>query len=312
MQNALKTNLLSYSFLLLAQCMVGVCIVGTKSILTTIPAMAILTIRFGIGFLFLLAMHVMLERDQLNTLKKLTNTDWLLIIAQALCAGLLFNVFLLAGLHYTSASVAGIITSALPAIIAVFSLCFLKERLTKFTLGCVLFSVLGLIIINYHNVSSLQSANVMGELLILLALLPEAAYYIISKRHKNTLPVFLLSALMNGINVPLFFIILVLTDSHMTYTISATQWGLLVIIGIGSALFYVFWLLGSKHIHASAAGLTTAFMPLATLILAFIFLGEKISVYQAIGMVLVILAIGFNAMKNREGYNKIIHLTPSH
>lgn len=301
MKSDLKNNLISYSFLLLAQIMVGVCIVATKSMLTTIPAIAILTIRFSIGFIFVLIMHVILERNTLHELKKLTKTDWLFIAVQALCAGVFFNVLLLAGLKYTTASVTGIITSALPAITAIFSLIFLKARFTLSTIGCILFSVLGLVIINFHGMQSLSTTHLVGELLILLALLPEAAYYILNKYHKNKLPVFLVSAIMNGINIPLFFIILFSAHADLSYTISTLQYALLSIIGIGTGLFHVFWFLGSKHIHASAVGLTTAFMPLATLILAFIFLGESISLYQGIGMILVIIAIFFNTMKNKPG-----------
>jgi len=118
-------------FLLLAQLMVGVCIVASKSLLKSTPAITILTIRFSIGFLFLLFIHFLSSKDKLAPLRSLSRVDWTFIVAQALCAGAFFNILVLFGLKYTTAGVVGIITSALPAIVVIFSIIFLKERLTS-------------------------------------------------------------------------------------------------------------------------------------------------------------------------------------
>ncbi|WP_264770462.1 DMT family transporter, partial [Coxiella burnetii] len=64
-----------------------------------------------------------------------------------------------------------------------------------------------------------------------------------------------------------------------------------------SALFYVFWFSGCNHVSSSSAGLITAFMPIATLIIAYLFLGERITVFQLLGLGLVILSIVFNASR---------------
>ena len=64
----------------------------------------------------------------------------------------------------------------------------------------------------------------------------------------------------------------------------------------------MFWLLGSNNIRGSSAGLTTAFMPIVTLIISYVFLNEKISIVQFVGMVLVIFSIFFNASGITESY----------
>lgn len=286
-----------YFFLLLAQFMVGICIVGSKYLLHTIPDIIILTTRFIIGFVFLLAMHLILNKKNSFPLRKLSRLDWVFIVAQALCAGALFNILLLLGLKYTSASVAGIITSTLPAIIVILSIFFLKEKVTLFTILCVVFSVLGLVIINVNNFHIGNKDQVYGDIIILISLLPEAAYYVISKYHKNKLPIFLVSALMNGINIPiLLFLFLFFHHEFSIQTIYA-QYLPLVIVGIASAMFYVFWFLGCNKVHGSSIGLTAAFMPIATMINAYLFLNEKIMTLQFLGMVFVICSIVFNAFK---------------
>jgi len=282
---------------LLAQVMVGVCIVSSKALLVSLSPVVILTIRFIIAFLVLLTVHLIVSKEKFRGLKMLTRKDWIFIIAEAICAGTLFNILLLIGLKYTSASVAGMITSALPAIVAIASLIFLKERLTLTTLLCITLAVIGLVVINFHGLQADNSMHAFAGIIILIAILPEAAYYVLSKMHKNKLPVFLISALMNGINIPLF--LLVALFGHYTFpsAISTTQLSLLAVAGLGSAFFYVFWFLGYDKVHGTAAGLSTAFMPIATLTIAWIFLSETISWLQFIGMVLVILSIVINARR---------------
>lgn len=286
-----------YLLLILAQLMVGICIVGSKALLQSTQPIIILTIRFIIGSVFLFILHLLFGKEKIRPLKELSRLDWIFIIAQAICAGAFFNILLLMGLKYTSASIAGIITSALPAIVAIFSIIFLKERLTSHTAFCIGLAIVGLIIINAHSLHFNNSNNFFGDMIILISLLPEAAYYILSKLHTNKLPIFLVSSLMNGINVPIFLFLAIFHHLAFPSGFLLTQSVLLMIVGIGSAMFYVFWFLGCKNVHGTAAGLTTAFMPIATLIIAYIFLDEKISITQFAGMVLVILSIIFNAAK---------------
>lgn len=279
--------------------MVGVCIVASKALLGSLSPIIILTVRFIIGFLFLTIIHLLFSKEKFRILNKLTQVDWVYIVLQAVCAGALFNLLLLLGLKHTSASVAGIITSALPAIIAIASIIFLRERLTLFTALCILFALIGLVIINAHSLHIESYKNMYGDIIILISLIPEAAYYIISKIHKNKLPIFLVSALMNGINIPIFLLFMYFGHYALPDHVTFHQTSLLLIVGIGSALFYVFWFLGCKDIHASAAGLSTAFMPIATLIIAWVFLHEMITSLQMLGMFLVILSVFFNARQYR-------------
>nr|WP_284700064.1 EamA family transporter [Coxiella burnetii] len=86
--------------------------------------------------------------------------------------------------------------------------------------------------------------QIYGDILILASLIPEATYYILSKLRPNKLPVFLVSALMNGINVLPFLLFLFLRHQSLLMQIAPEQYILLFIVGISSALFYVFWFSG--------------------------------------------------------------------
>lgn len=291
-------NLKNYSYLALAQLMVGINIVGSKFLAPSVSILFLLTIRFCLSTLLLLTLHFLISnKESVPTCKlsDLTRKDWGFIAAQALTAGIFFNFLMIWGLQYTDANLAGIITSALPALTVLMSCLVFRQKFTSKIALCIGFATLGLIVIGVDKLNNgfeMQN-SFLGILIILLALIPEASYYVISKWHSNRLPIFLLSALLNGINaVILIPIFLLQTHLHLENPTLA-QWLVLIIIGVVSGLFYVFWYLGSTKVEAVKASLSTALMPIATVIMAWLFLGELISFTQLVGMSLVILSIIF-------------------
>lgn len=282
------------SYLVLAQIMVAINIVVSKLLLSSIPIFLLMLIRFSLAALVLLPLHWSTSarkvsiRQHLITLKQ---RDWGFIFAQALCAGLLFNCLMLVGLSRTDANVAGIITSALPAIIALMSWLVLDEKISAQKAFCVLFASIGLFIIAYDKLNGVSdSHSFLGDFIVLLSLVPEAIYYILSKIYPNRLPIFLIASLLNAINAILLLPVLGLTDFSALH-IHLIDWVILFIIGLSSAFFYVFWFMGAQKVDGMMASLSTASMPVATVIFAWIILGEQLTLIEFSGMALVILSI---------------------
>jgi len=284
--------------LLLAQLMVASCIVGGKHLLTFMPPAIILLIRFSVASIILFPVFLATEKGALAQLWKVSRTDWLYIATQAILAGFLVNILLLFGLHHTTASVAGIIWSALPAVVVVVSVFFLKEKIDLYTSLCVVFAIAGLLVVKMHSFHLGGTSHFYGDLLVFLSLFSEAAYYVMSKYRENKLPVFLVSCLMNVINVPLLLVYVFLFHQDFSLHSIVAHAETLMVVSLGSALFYVFWFLGCDAVSASLSGLIAAFMPVAVVVLACIFLGETISVFQLAGMLLVMGSIGVSALKH--------------
>lgn len=281
-------------FLMLAQSMVGINIVISKFLLYATPVLVILAIRFVLATFILLPLHWATPAKQVSIkvhFSKLKGKDWMFLVGQGICAGVLFNCLMLAGLNYTDANVAGIITSALPAIIAVMSWLVLGEKISAQKGFCVAFATAGLLVIGYGK---LQGAGVshsfFGDSIVLLSLLPEAVYYILCKLYSNRLPLFLTTALLNGVNA-LFLLPAIFLMHWEPSQINAASWFILFVIGLGSGLFYVFWFLGAQRVDGVMASLSTAIMPVATVIIAWVILGEQLTRIEFVGMVLVISSI---------------------
>lgn len=111
-------------FVLLAQLVTGINITGSKYIIETTPILVLVESRFIIGALFLTIVFLCLSKQkkqvELTAIKTLNKKQWLVLVGQALGGGALFNLIMLAGVQFTSASMAGVITSTLPAMVLVF------------------------------------------------------------------------------------------------------------------------------------------------------------------------------------------------
>lgn len=282
--------------LVLAQTMVGLNIVVSKSIVGTMPVLFLLAVRFSLATIMLLTLHYFSPARKQRVVfyfSQLERQDWIFIVAQALCAGIFFNFLMLYGLKYTDANIAGIITSALPAMIALMSWIVLKEKFSAKKSLCVVFASIGLLIIALDKVRGGALHTAKGDLLIFLSLLPESLYYILCKLRPNRLPVFFISALLNGINAIILLVLLFVYPWDGTLDSGAAL--TLLILGVSSGFFYIFWFLGCQRVDGIMSSLSTAIMPVATVIFAWILLGEDLSFAEASGMGLVIFSIVFYA-----------------
>ena len=286
----------SLLILFLAQTCVGINIVISKGLIDHINPFIILTIRFSLASIFML---LLLIRSKENNKFKLTLTtmEWWILLASGLGAGILFNSIMLSGLHFTSANSAGLITSLLPAIVIGLNVMFFKPILNKKILISIAISVAGLILINFSAIGGKANNALLGNLLVLLSLIPDGLYYALSKYYPLKMHPILKVLLLNAVNLPFLYFIVAFSPASDWSIITLHDWLMMSIIGLTSGLFFVFWQKGIQHIDAAYAALSTAFMPLATVVLAWGILGETLSISKFIGMLLVVISIVSYARK---------------
>ena len=101
------------------------------------------------------------------------------------------------------------------------------------------------------------------------------------------------SALINGLNFIISFTVM-LSLGHFPHQVIGLHNGLiLLIVGMTSGLFYIFWFLGSNQISGIMSGLMTVVLPIATVLISWLFLGEKFLPSQIGGATLVLISILF-------------------
>lgn len=291
---ALSPKRIAYLLLILAQLMVAINVIGSKIVVAHTSLLTAIFLRFFFASAILVFLYFW-QGDVRREHFKLPKKHWVMLILQGLCAGLFFNIFILLGVNYTSASMAGMLISLLPAVIAISAMIFLKEQLSGFQKIGILLAMIGLVFINRDSLIHASSASQLHQLLgigfLMLALVPETAYYLLSKICQIELPILVFSGLLNSINVLSLLPILLIYEPNFISHIDASSFEVLFGTGIASALFYICWSKGIKEVSATRAGMLTALSPLMTLVIAALFLGESISINQMIGMFFVLLSI---------------------
>lgn len=286
-------------FLFLAQVCVGTNIVFSKGLTSHINPFIIMAIRFTVASLFMSLL--LLKSDERKRWDfHLSWLDWLVMLAKGVGAGLFFNWLMLTGLSLTNANSAGLITSLLPAIIVFLNVVFFKQKLTSQMIMAIMISVAGLILINCESFGQESCHALLGNLLIFAALLPEGLYYTLSKYY----PVAKIPPITNSIclallNLPFLCVIIAFMPSSAWHAITGYDVWIMILVGIAAGLFFFFWQTGVEKVDPAYAALATALMPLSTVFLAWIVLGEGLTVTKSIGMLFVIFSIVHYARQQR-------------
>jgi drug/metabolite transporter (DMT)-like permease len=279
--------LIGFLVLILSQLMIAVSLVCNKILLIHMSLSSMLGCRFLIASL--IGLPILLMNYQ--RIKGLQLNDWLKLLVQAILGGFLFNLFMYAGLNYTSASYAGLMSSTLPFMILILSFFLLKEILNIYQVSAIFIASIGMILIHYQPFDEIHlSSHYLGSLLIFLALFSDSIYFIYSKRYPLPIPSLLASILIIFLN-SLIFIPGMFLYSFSISNLEPQLFGLLFLMSLSIILFYLFWLSASKHVSGFSIALATAFGPLATLSLSAYFLGESISKTSIFGMLLIMLAL---------------------
>ncbi len=186
-----------YMSLALAMAMVGGNIAVGKSIVEEVPLFVFMVVR-GIVAVGVLYPWMRLVNKEILPSDKIV---WRELFLQSFLGIFLFSVFMLLGVGYTTAVSAGIITSTIPAVVAVLSWFILKERMSAMTSLAIALAVGGVALTNLANADDSGSTALLGGALIMLAVVMEALFTIFAKRLSNRLsPV----QLATGVNVVVY------------------------------------------------------------------------------------------------------------
>jgi drug/metabolite transporter (DMT)-like permease len=297
----------NYILLALSMSLVGGTVAIAKVLSAELPVFLLGALRCLIAGLALLPWVFRdLQRQRSKGGLSLTGEDLLPIVGQAVFGVFLFTSLLFFGIRSSNALSAGIITSTLPALVALLSIIWLAESFNVRKGLSIALAVFGVAILNVEGaMGSTGAASVLGNGLILLAVMSEAVYTIFAKQSADRLPLGLTAFGVNLIGL-ICFLPLALPQAwgQDWAAIPISLWGLIAFYAIGSSVFaLLLWYQGVRNIPANIAGLFTGFVPLSAGAIAVTLLGEKLTLVHVVGGVLVILAIWFGAKSDVRGGN---------
>lgn len=288
-----RRHTFAWSLLILANVLWAASYVAAKYVLTDVSVTTMLALRMGISALVLLPLLIV-KRKELHLTRRVLPQLLLLVLT-----GFIVNKFLeYAGLALTTASDVALLITSKSIFTAALSWIMLHERFRPQTGGALLLGFLGVyLIVERSLIPNIPGGGgafrIVGDLLVVMALLVEAFYTV---RGKSLLvkhpPLLITAASIVGSMLfwlPVAGVSIVVTGWH---PLGLAAWvGLIWLAIMSTVIAYLAWFRGLKDVDGSAAASTLFIQPLLGTLLAIVLLHDQLTPMTVVGGVLIIVSV---------------------
>lgn len=255
--------------------------------LDEIPPLTFAGLRYFLAFLCFLP-FVFLKKNYLYEIKQLSSTQWKKLIL----LGIVFYTFTqgsqFLGLSLLPSVTVSLILNFTPIVVAAAGVFLLKEIPAPIQwIGITLF-LIG--VLTYFLPISLLENEILGLAVMCFGVLTNAGSAIIGRninRNKNISP-FVVTFISMGVGA----IILLFTGLYLNDfpSISYENWFYLIwLAGVNTAFAFTLWNLTLRTLTAMESSIINGTMLIQIAVLAWIFLGERITLHEGIGMFIAAL-----------------------
>ncbi|KJR47134.1 Permease of the drug/metabolite transporter (DMT) superfamily [Desulfosporosinus sp. I2] len=243
--------------------------------------------RWLLALLLLIPIACFLEKPKWKMVKK----AWIPLISMGVLGSVGYNLVLYSALAYTSPTNAALVSALNPAVIVLFSVFLLHERITWLQTSGIVLSLIGaFVLITQGNFGQLlQHEYNKGDVFMLGAVVIWTLYSIIGRRLISVPPI-------TATAVSAVFATLLLAPFAIAQGIDVTKISPLTMTGIlyiaifPSVFSFIFWNMSIRAIGISQAGIFLNLIPVFTAIISWI-LGERTTGTQVLGGSLVFLGV---------------------
>jgi drug/metabolite transporter (DMT)-like permease len=292
----------------LSMSLVGSYVALSKPLVLVFPVFLLAWLRFGIGGL---AMWRWFKKPADEP--PITPHTRRLLFLESFLGNFLFSICMLYGVSMTTAVAAGVVMSSIPAVVAVLSWLFLRERIGWRSAAGIACAALGIglfslgkaapgadLATDAAGVASLNRA-LLGNLLVFAAVVCEASYVVIGKRLTDGLGPKRISAIINLWGFALVTPLGLWTALQFDFSaVSLPIWTLLVFYGLAASVWTVWlWMTGLKGVPAAQAGVFTVMLPISAAAIGVLFMGERLTGLQVVAFGIALLGLVLATLPGR-------------
>ncbi len=264
-----------------------------------VDAISILLLRMVFSFPFYVVI-AFLYRNKKNE-ETVTNKDYLWVVAFGLVGYYLASYFDFVGLTYIKASLERIILFIYPTVVLLLNKIFLKKPISNVQTGAILLTYLGIIIAFGTEVSISGNDTYLGGFFIILSAITYASYLVGSGWLIPKFGVVKFTSYAMIISCFSVFIHYGLTYKGDIFTLPWQVYLLGFLIAIFATVIPSYLVSASiKMINSSNFAVIAGFGPISTIVLAAIFLNEKLTLLQILGALVVIIGILIVSLKSNK------------
>ena len=250
------------------------------------PTLAIAAWRLVFASLVLLPYAWLTRRDEI---RELAWSEWRLLIAAGIFLGLHFAAWI-TSFSYTSVASSVVLVSMGPVFVGLGSWLFLRERPGLKTSAGIGLAAVGSVVIGLGDLHQGQDM-LLGDLLALAGAIFVACYLIIGRKVRGRRSLTAYIALVYGVAmVALLVAVLVARQPMLGHSWQAYGWTMALGLGPQVAGHSILnWAL--RYLSATFVSIVTLAEPIGSGILAYIILGEAITLPTAAGATLVLSGV---------------------
>ena len=307
--NSSPRKAVAYGCLAVSMTLVGCYVALSKPLVAALPVFLLAWLRFGLGAL---AMPHWLKRPPGEPPMN-RQTQWLVFL-ESLLGNFLFSICMLYGVSMTSAVSAGVIMASIPAVVALLSWAFLRERIGLRVWAAVACAALGISLLALSKqelvkhglqgpaADSASKNAMLGNLLVFAAVLCEAAYAVIGKKLTGALGPKRIASLINlwgfALMTPMG---LYLAWDFNFGSVAPGMWLLLIFYALAASVWTVWlWMTGLQTVPAAKAGVFTVMLPISAALTGVLVLGETLSGMQLLAFGVALLGAVLATLPARQ------------
>lgn len=229
---------------------------------------------------------------------------WKMVALLSIPSITFFNAFIYSALQTASATNTVLVNAMIPVFIAVIAWPALGDRLRPRQIVGVLTSLLGLLfIVSKGDLSVLGTLTLSkGDLWTLGATMAWALYSVMLRKRPKEMDAiaFLTLLIIFGLifSLPWY----VWEWAHKGgFSLSVTTFGSLVYVAIfPSVLSFIFWNNGIEKVGANRTGIFIHLMPVFSIVMAVLFLGEQPRLFHLFGILLIFCGIALTTITSES------------
>lgn len=265
-------------------------------------------LRFVMGGVILFTICFCRYRKELFALRRY---DYLAVALLSQLSVVGMSIFLFWGQRYTTATNSSMIMSSSPVLIMLLGL-FFGEKINGFQVVGMIISTLGcMMVIEVISTGGWQYSmgSFKGDLLVLVSASCWAVGAILAKRIMRSLhdlAVTAWSMIFASISLLTIELIMKVTSNAVVMPSDAATWCLVLYLGIfPTAIGFYAWNAALNRISLNTVSVMQYLTPIMTITMAWIILGENLSLFKIIGAFMVIGGVIFSSrgklVKSKHG-----------
>lgn len=300
-----RKEVLAYLGLTLMTTIIGFSFIFVKIALRSSSPIDLLAHRFSVAAVTLFLYYLVIKRQ----LPRYSRSALPQLIVLSLFYPIVLFLLQTVGLQYTTASEAGIISAVAPIITVILASIILKEKNSLMQNLSVLFSVVGVVYIMYHNGLGNRSVDTLkGDIFIFLSVVSMSLYFVLGRRvtqSVNAMDVTFFMTLSASLLFNIVSLSMHINDGTVTaYFASFANreffWSILYLGVLSSFLTSFLTNNALAVIPASQVSIFNNFSPVIAIFGGVLFLNETLYIYQIVGGIMVVIGIlGVNILKKR-------------